>query len=147
MTVADIDACYATNQRGALLGIKHVVGPMRKNGSGSVVNIGSVAAVKGHVGIAAYSGTNAATVGITRASAVELAAERIRVNVVHPGYFATEMLDGLTQGEGANAGVSVTPMKRSALPEEIVGTIVYLQSDDSCFVTGSQFTVDGGYTA
>jgi 3alpha(or 20beta)-hydroxysteroid dehydrogenase len=147
MTVADLDACYRTNQLGTLLGIKHVVVPMRQNGSGSIVNIGSVAAIKAHKAIAAYSGTKAAVIGITKAAALELAAEQIRVNVVHPGYFATAILDAATNNADRNsAGDQVTPMGRTAKPAEIVGTIVYLLCDDSQFVTGAQFTIDGGYT-
>jgi 3alpha(or 20beta)-hydroxysteroid dehydrogenase len=147
MTVAELDACYRTNQLGTLLGIKHVVGPMRRNGSGSIVNVGSVAANKGHVGVAGYAGTKAAIIGITRAAALELAAEQIRVNVVHPGYFVTDMLEQVTSGQAREVGAAMTPMKRAAEPDEIVGTIAYLLSDDSKFVTGSQLAVDGGYLA
>ena len=146
MTVDDLDACYRVNQRGPLLGMKHVIGPMRRNGGGSIVNIGSVGALKGLRALAGYAGTKSAIIGITRASAVELAADQIRVNVVHPGFFDTALLATGSSGGGRDMGSKYTPMKRTAMPDEIVGTIVYLLSDESSFVTGTQIVVDGGYT-
>ncbi|MBV8272012.1 MAG: SDR family oxidoreductase [Cupriavidus sp.] len=147
MTVESLDTCYRTNQLGTLLGLKHVVGPMRANGMGSIVNIGSVAALKGHAGTAAYAGTKAAQVGITIAAATELAPYNIRVNVVHPGFVLTEMLKEAMGPDGGEVAAAMTPMKRAALPEEIVGTVVYLLSDESSYTTGVQFAVDGGYAS
>lgn len=146
MTVEMLDTCYRTNQLGPLLGIKHAVGPMRRNGSGSIVNIGSVAALKGHAGAAAYAGTKAAQNGITISAAIELAVDDIRVNVIHPGYTLTEMLQETTGGKGAEFGAANVPMLRSARPDEIVGAVIYLLSDESSYTTGAQIAVDGGYS-
>jgi 3alpha(or 20beta)-hydroxysteroid dehydrogenase len=146
MQVEELDRLYRTNQLGPLLGLKHVVGPMRTAGAGSVVNIGSPAGVKGLVNIAGYAGTKAAMSGITKSAAVELAPDRIRVNLVIPGFFDTKVLSDATGGKGAELGARFTPLGRTAQPSEIVGTIIYLLSDDSLFVTGTEIRVDGGYT-
>lgn len=142
----DLDRLYQVNQLGPLLGMKHVVPAMRRVGGGSIVNIGSPAGVKGLPTITAYAGTKAALSGITKSAAAELAPEQIRVNIVIPGFFDTQMLADITGGRAAKIGSAVTPMKRIAQPQEITGTIIYLLSDDSLFVTGTEIRVDGGYT-
>lgn len=142
----DIERLCRINLMGPLLGIKHVVGPMRAVGSGSIINIGSPAGVKALPFIAAYAATKGSMSGVTKSVAVELAAEAIRVNLVIPGFFDTQMLSEASHGKGAAIGATVTPMKRTAQPHEIVGTIVYLLSDDSLFVTGTEIRVDGAYT-
>jgi 3alpha(or 20beta)-hydroxysteroid dehydrogenase len=142
----DIDRLYRINQLGPILGIKHVVGPMRAAGGGSIVNIGSPAGVKGLPMLTAYAATKAALHGITRSVAVELAPENIRVNIVVPGFFDTEILAETTGGKGPELAQRYVPMKRIAQPEEMVGTIVYLLSDDSRYVTGTEIRVDGAYT-
>jgi len=146
MRQEDLDRLYRTNQLGPLLGIKHVVGAMRQAGAGSIVNIGSPAGVKGLPRLTGYAGTKAALLGITKSAAVELASEQIRVNLVIPGFFETAVLMEATGGRGAEIGARFTPMGRVAQPPEIVGTIVYLLSEDSRFVTGAEIRVDGGYT-
>jgi 3alpha(or 20beta)-hydroxysteroid dehydrogenase len=134
----------ATNQIGALLGIKHTVPAMREAGGGSIVNIGSIAALRGMADISAYSGTKAAICGITRSAAMELASDNIRVNTIHPGVFATQMLEDAMGSEGLTYGAQVTPMGRVGQPEEMVGPVVFLLGDESSFVTGSTLSVDGG---
>lgn len=146
MTVELMEAGYRVNQLGPLLGMKHVAGAMRKNGSGSIVNVGSGACLRGSPHFAIYAATKSAIVGMSRAAAMELAADQVRVNVVHPGFFVTDLLMEGTQGAGRELGAMVTPMKRAAEPEEIVGTMVYLMSDESSFVTGTELVVDGGFT-
>lgn len=142
----DIERLCRINLMGPLLGIKHVVGPMRAAGMGSIVNIGSPAGVKALPFIAAYAATKGSMSGVTKSVAVELAAENIRVNLVIPGFFDTQILADATRGKGAELGAKLTPMKRTAQPQEIVGTILYLLSDDSAFVTGTEIRVDGAYT-
>lgn len=142
----DIDRLYRINQLGPILGIKHVVGPMRAAGGGSIVNIGSPAGVKGLPMLTAYAATKTALHGITRSVAVELAPENIRVNIVIPGFFDTQILAETTGGQGPELAKRYVPMKRIAQPDEMVGTIVYLLSDDSRYVTGTEIRVDGAYT-
>lgn len=142
----DIDRLYRINQLGPILGIKHVVPAMRAAGGGSIVNIGSPAGVKGLPMLAAYAASKAALHGVTRSVAVELAPENIRVNIVVPGFFDTQILSEVSQGQGPELARRYVPMKRIAQPEEMVGTIVYLLSDDSRYVTGTEIRVDGAYT-
>ncbi len=144
--MADIEEIIGINQIGVLLGMKHAVPALRDNGAGSIVNIGSAASLRAHAGVAVYSGAKAAVVGMSLSAAAELAPQGLRVNVVHPGYFDTRLLDESSRGMGRTIGVERTPLGRVAEPQEIVGTIVYLLSDESGFVTGAQITVDGGLT-
>ncbi|HEX7872320.1 MAG TPA: glucose 1-dehydrogenase [Sphingobium sp.] len=146
LTREDFDAMVGVNQYGVLLGIQAVIAPMRRAGKGAIVNIGSAAALRAHSNICAYAGTKAAVVGMSLSAAAELARYNIRVNVVHPGYFDTRLLDESSQGTGRSMGAERTPLGRVARPEEIVGAVTLLLSDESAFVTGAQLTVDGGLT-
>jgi 3alpha(or 20beta)-hydroxysteroid dehydrogenase len=134
----------STNQIGVLLGIKHCVPAMRVAGGGSIVNIGSIGALRGMADISGYSGTKAAVSGISRSAAMELASANIRVNTIHPGVFATQMLDESMGSEGEIYGAKVTPLGRVGQPHEMAGPVVFLLSDESSFVTGSTLSVDGG---
>ncbi len=134
----------ATNQNSVLLGIKHVVGPMRAEKSGSIVNIGSIAVRRGMAGISAYSGAKAAVAGITRAAAVELGPDGIRVNTIHPGPFATRMMRENAEPEVLAAVLAAMPLRRMGEPKEIVGPVLFLLSDESSYVTGAELSVDGG---
>jgi 3alpha(or 20beta)-hydroxysteroid dehydrogenase len=135
---------FATNQLAVLLGIKHVVGPMRSIGSGSIVNIGSVAVRRGMARISAYSGVKSAVSGITRSTAMELAPENIRVNAIHPGTFDTRMLAESMGADALAYAADVTPMNRAGNPREMTGPVVFLLSDESSYVTGAELPVDGG---
>ncbi|WP_408587942.1 SDR family NAD(P)-dependent oxidoreductase [Novosphingobium sp.] len=139
--IADL---IATNQTSILLGMKYVVGPMRAGGGGSIVNIGSVAALRGMAGISAYSGAKAAVAAMTRAAAIELAPDRIRVNVVHPGPFATRMLSDSMGSEGEEYAKAAVPMGRVGQPREMAGPVLFLLSDESSYITGAELSVDGG---
>lgn len=133
----------ATNQTAVLVGIKHVVGPMRAAGRGSIVNIGSATARRGMAQVSAYSGVKAAVAGITRAAAMELAPDNIRVNAIHPGAFATQMLT--SAGDDAIAmAAAATPLGRVGHPSEMAGPVLFLLSDESSYVTGAELDVDGG---
>ena len=142
----DIDYLYRVNQLGPILGIKHVVGPMREAGCGSIVNIGSPAGVKGLPMLTAYAASKAALSGVTRTVAVELAPHGIRVNLVVPGFFDTDLLSENTGGKSAELAERYVPMRRIAQPQEMVGTILYLLSDDSLYTSGTEIRVDGAYT-
>lgn len=137
----------AVNQMGVMLGMQHVSPLMRAHGSGSIVNVGSAAGVRSHPGMVTYGGTKAAVIGMSLAAAGELAAHAVRVNVVVPGFFDTRLLEEGSRGEGLRLGVELCPMKRVADPEEIVGPVVFLLSDEASYVTGATLAVDGGLTA
>lgn len=146
MATAEIMQLIAVNQLGVWHGMRAVAPAMRAAGGGSIVNIGSAAGIRAHAGVVAYSGTKAAVVGMSLSAAAELAPDNIRVNVIHPGFFDTRLLDESSHGRGREMGVKRTPLGRVAQPGEIVGATTFLLSDESAFVTGAQLTVDGGLT-
>jgi NAD(P)-dependent dehydrogenase (short-subunit alcohol dehydrogenase family) len=128
--------------------MKAAVPAMRNRGGGSIINISSVFGIIGSAGSAAYHGTKGAVRLLTKAAAVQYAPEKIRVNSIHPGVILTPMVaDAITRKEELDALVSSTPMKRGAQPEEVGWCVVFLASDESSFVTGSELVVDGGWTA
>jgi 3alpha(or 20beta)-hydroxysteroid dehydrogenase len=133
------------NQFGCFLGMKAVVGAMERAGGGSIVNISSVAGLRGIPSAFAYSATKWALRGMTKSAAIELAPRGIRVNSVHPGPIDTEMLKVRTDEENARR-VQQVPMKRMGTSEEVARLVLYLLSDESAYVTGAEMTIDGGVT-
>ena len=131
------------NQLGCFIGMKAVVPLMEKSGGGSIVNISSVAGLRGSPGAIAYSATKWALRGMTKAAAVDLAPKGIRVNSIHPGPIDTEMLNVRTTEERA-ARLQLVPMKRMGESEEVANVIAFLASDAASYVTGCCINVDGG---
>src|SRR5262249_19025570 len=116
---------------------------MRARGGGSIVNVASVFGVTGSDGYAAYAASKAAIIALTKTAALELAADRIRVNAICPGGVSTP----LNEHEPAGGVVPLTPLGRRAHVSEISGAVAYLASDDATFVTGTELVIDGGYLA
>lgn len=145
-TDQDWDEITRVNQRGPFLGMRTVAPAMRKAGGGSIVNISSGAGLRGVRNMIAYATSKWALRGMTKCAALELAKDRIRVNSVHPGVIETPMLkhnpDALNQ-----AMVRATPISRIGQPEDIARMVLYLASDAASFITGAEFSVDGGATA
>ncbi len=131
------------NQLGCFLGMKAVVGAMERSGGGSIVNISSVAGLRGSPGAFAYSATKWALRGMTKAAAIDLAPRRIRVNSVHPGPIDTEMLKIRSEEVNLQRTQQV-PMKRMGTSEEVARLVLFLLSDESVYVTGAEVTIDGG---
>ena len=136
---------FLVNQFGTYLGMRHAAAPMRAAGGGAIVNISSIAGQVGFPGAAAYVGTKWAVRGMTKTAAIELAPDHIRVNSVHPGFIDTPMLEN-NPPETNQAGIEATPLKRLGKPEEIAAAVAWLCGPDAAFVTGSEVTVDGGWT-
>lgn len=145
-TEEDWDSVVNINQKGVWLGMKHAVPAMRQRGAGSIINISSIYGLIGSGGSAAYHGTKGAVRLLTKTAAIQYAPEKIRVNSIHPGVILTPMLDMATP-EQLRPLIDATPLKRLAQPEEVGWCAVFLASDESSFVTGSELVVDGGYTA
>lgn len=148
-SVDNYEATFATNVLGTLLSMKHEMRAMRAHGSGSIVNLSSVA---GHVGIAGasvYVASKHAVEGLTKSAALEGAPHGVRVNAVAPGPVATDMLERFVGGsEEAKAGFLATvPARRAATADEIAQTVLFLAGDKARYLTGQSLVVDGGYTA
>lgn len=148
-TAANYRATFDTNVLGTLLSLKYELPVMLAQGSGSIINLSSVAGRVGMAGASVYVASKHAVEGLTKSAALEVAAQGIRVNAVAPGPVETAMLTRFTGGnEEAKEGLlGMMPAKRSAAPEEIAQTIVFLASDKARFLTGQSIVVDGGYTA
>ena len=138
----------AVNQTGPFLGMRAAIPAMRRAGGGSIVNISSALASVGYGDSASYTAAKGALTALTRTVAVELATERIRVNVVHPGVIDTPMVDDAMGDDeaGRAAQLEVAPMRRIGLADEVAAAVLYLASDEASFVTGAIVPVDGGLT-
>lgn len=121
---------------------------MAERGSGIVINIGTVQSQLGRQTIAPYGATKGGLVMLPKGMAADLSRFNIQVNAISPGYFATEMNKALVEEEAFNNWViNRTPAMRWGKLDELVGTLIYLSSDASSFVTGQNLFVDGGMTA
>ena len=134
------------NQTGVFLGIKHAVPAMRRAGGGSIVNISSIAGLIGLPNIPAYQASKGAVRLLTKNAAVQYATDKIRVNSVHPGRIETPMTAPLAP-ERREMLLRLTPLGRDGTAEEVAYGVLYLASDESSYVTGTELVIDGGYTA
>ena len=135
------------NALGVFLGTKHVVPEMRRVGGGSIINIASTSAITASAVASAYHASKGAVRSFTRAAAMQYAAENIRVNSVYPGGVDTLMVTEAYDPSYLDDRMGHVPMRRRGRPEEIAYGVLYLASDESSFVTGSELVIDGGSTA
>ena len=147
-TAAEWDQVMEVNLRAAFLAIRLAHGQLKRSG-GAVVNIGSVHAVATSAGMAAYAASKGGLVALTRAAAVELAPDGIRVNALLPGAVDTPMMraGAARFEEGIDHIGSRTPLGRVAQPEEIARSLLFLAGPDASYITGTTLTVDGGVLA
>ena len=142
------DGQMAVHAKGMFLGAKHAIPHMRKSGGGSIINISSINGLIGSPTSAAYHAAKGAVRLFSKAAAVQCAGDKIRVNSVHPGYAMTPLTRGMfSDPKQLNVRIARVPMGRAAVADEIANAILYLASDESSFVTGSEVVVDGGVTA
>ena len=134
------------NQYGCFLGMKAVVAAMERSGGGSIVNISSVAGLKGSPGSFAYAATKWALRGMTKSAAIDLGGRRIRVNSVHPGPIDTDMIAFRTP-EQREERMKQVPMHRYGTPEEVAQLVAFLLSDESSYITGAEIAIDGASSA
>jgi 3alpha(or 20beta)-hydroxysteroid dehydrogenase len=125
------------NQIGTFLGMKAVIGSLRRAGGGSIVNISSTAGFAPMEGLCAYAASKFAIRGMTKVAALEFGRDGVRVNSVHPGGIDTPMNDGLPE-------MIKLPIPRRGKPEEVSDLVVFLAGDASAYCTGSEFIIDGG---
>jgi cyclopentanol dehydrogenase len=142
------DRIFAVNVKGAFLGCKAVIPAMQKSAAPTIVNISSMYGIIAAPNAAAYEASKGAVRNLTKAAAVDLKEFGIRVNSVHPGVIATAMTnDILASEEGTKALLGTTILGRPGQPEEVSAVVLFLSSDESSFMTGSEVVVDGGYIA
>lgn len=141
------DRMIAINQTGVFLGMQAVAPLMIRQGSGSIVNISSIAGLRGAGSAFAYGATKWAVRGMTKSAAQELAPHGIRVNSIHPGIIKTPMADEFTR-KGVNESVMQRiPMGHFAEAMDVANLALFLASDESRYSSGSEFVVDGAMTA
>ena len=135
------------NAKGTFLGTRSAIPEMRKIGGGSIVNISSIAGLVG-TPTTAYAASKGAIRLFTKSTAIQYAKEGIRANSVHPGLIDTEMVAPMLSDEPSRqAGASEHPLGRIGTSEDVAYGVLYLASDESSFVTGSELVIDGGFTA
>jgi 3alpha(or 20beta)-hydroxysteroid dehydrogenase len=137
-TRADWEATLSVNLTGAWLGMRAVIPAMRRAGGGCIVNVSSTAGLQGYAGVAAYVASKWGLRGLTKAAAVELGTDGIRVNSLHPGPVRTPMIDGY--GDDV---IADQPLRRFGEPAEVTATLLFILSG-ATHTTGTEFVVDGG---
>lgn len=158
LSLADWQRQQAINLDGVFLGVKHCIPLMRDSGNGSIINMSSVAGLKGSANLSAYNATKGGVRLFTKGVALECGQQRwpIRVNSVHPGIIDTPIwtkvnLDFLQEGENAvdldsMAEVAV-PTGIKGLPRDIANGVLFLASDEASYITGTELVIDGGLSA
>lgn len=153
ITEEEWDTLMAVNVKGVFFCTKHAIPYMKANGSGSVINLSSIYGIIGAADIPPYHASKGAVRLMTKNDALIYAADNIRVNSVHPGFIWTPLVEKLAHGMPEGAGAfrkhldSKHPIGHVGEPDDIGWGIVYLASERSKFVTGSELVIDGGYTA
>lgn len=151
-SLADWRAVLSVNLDGVFLGMRHAGPAIAEAGGGSVINLSSILGKVGMAGTAAYCASKGGVALLTKSAALEWAPLGIRVNSVHPGFIETPMVaDALHAAENGNEMrdqlIAAHPLGRFGVPREIADAVVFLASDESSFMTGSELVVDGGFTA
>lgn len=148
---AMFDAVIGVNLKGVFLGLRHVLPVMVQQGSGTVVNTASTAALFGGPGMAPYVASKHGVLGLTKVASADVAPLGIRVNAVCPGPVETRMMRSLEAQRSPNnpqaihdANAANTPTGRYAMPEEVANLVMYLCSDLSGDITGTHIVIDGG---
>ena len=158
MSLADWRSQTAVNLDGVFLGTKHALPLMRKSGGGSIINVSSIAGIRASPNVSGYCATKGAVRLFTKSVALECAAAKdgVRVNSLHPGMVETPIWDTLigTGGDGSNlrprgpplAAITAVavPLRCAGMVDEIAAGIIWLASDESCYVTGAELVIDGG---
>lgn len=147
------DEVMGVNVKGVFFGTKHVVPKMKKAGGGSIINLSSIYGSVGAGDLPPYHASKGAIVIMSKNDAIFYAKDNIRVNSVHPGFIWTPLVENLAKN--SEIGVdefkksldSKHPLGHTGEPDDIAYGVVYLASDESKFVTGSELMIDGGYTA
>ena len=143
------DTVMDVNAKGVFLGTKHVIPEMKKSGGGSIINISSISGLVGQPTIQpVYNASKGAVRIFTKSTAVQYGRYGIRANSIHPGAIDTDMISHRIQGEESKNRIKNTvPLQRVAKPIEIAYGALFLASEESSYMTGSEMVIDGGVTA
>jgi NAD(P)-dependent dehydrogenase (short-subunit alcohol dehydrogenase family) len=149
---AEWDFVQAINVKGVFFCTKHAIRHLRKAGGGSIINLSSIYGLVSAPDVPPYHASKGAVRLMTKTDALIYAAEKIRVNSIHPGFIWTPMVEGFLKGqgdleEGREAVGALHPLGHMGEPDDIAWGCVYLASDEAKFVTGAELVIDGGYTA
>lgn len=154
LSEAEWDQVQAINVKGVFFSTKHAIPHMQRAGHGSIINLSSIYGLVGAPDVPAYHASKGAVRLMSKTDALIYAPDGIRVNSVHPGFIWTPMVDHYLRDSGAtdlDAARRETdrlhPLGHMGEPDDIAWGVVYLASDESKFVTGSELVIDGGYTA
>jgi NAD(P)-dependent dehydrogenase (short-subunit alcohol dehydrogenase family) len=152
LTEQEWDKVMNVNVKGVFFCTKHTIPYMLKAGSGSIINLSSIYGLVGAADVPPYHASKGAVMIMTKNDALTYAKKKIRVNSVHPGFIWTPMVENFAKTDGKAeevraALVALHPLGHLGEPEDIAFGILYLASDESKFVTGSELVIDGGYTA
>lgn len=149
LSEAEFNRVCAINQTSVFLGTKHVIPSMQRAGGGSIVNISSISGIVAIYGTpnVAYAASKFAVRGITKQVAIEYGKDSIRANSVHPGYIKTKMMTDALDEEGIKIASASVPIGRVGEVADVSNLVVFLASDESGFITGSEYIIDGGLTA
>jgi NAD(P)-dependent dehydrogenase (short-subunit alcohol dehydrogenase family) len=144
VSLEDYNRIIAINQTGVFLGMRHCAPLMRKDGAGSIINISSIWGLVGARDVAPYQASKGAVTLMTKNAAMTFAPV-IRANSIHPGIIWTPLIERQDPAISQSL-VDVTPLGRMGQPHEVAYAALFLASDESSYVTGTQLVVDGGYT-
>ena len=139
----DFEAVVDTNLKGVFYCTKAVSKLMMKKRSGRIVNMASVVGITGNAGQTNYAASKAGVIGFSKSAAKELASRGITVNMVAPGFIATDMTDAMNE-KAKEAVLGTIPMKREGQPEDVANAVLFLVSDNAAYITGQIVNVDGG---
>ena len=147
-SVEEWDRIMAVNVKGVFLGTKHSIAEMRKVAGGSIINISSTAGLVGSPRGSAYTASKGGVRLLTKSTAVQYAADGIRANSIHPGPIDTEMIaENIGTPEGLAQSVARVPLGRVGNVVDVAYGALFLASDESSYMTGSELVIDGGVTA
>ena len=139
----DFDAVINTNLKGVFYCTKVVSKLMMKKRSGRIINMASVVGLMGNAGQTNYAAAKAGVIGFSKSAAKELAARGITVNMVAPGFIATDMTAAMTD-KAKEMTLTGIPLKRMGEPEDVANAVIFLASDNATYITGQTINVDGG---
>lgn len=153
ITEAEWDHVQAINVKGVFFGVKHAIPHLKRAGGGSIINLSSIYGIVGAPDLPPYHASKGAVRLMSKTDALIYAPDRIRVNSVHPGFIWTPLVEDFLRSQSGDAAAgrkaidALHPLGHMGEPDDIAMGVVYLASDESKFVTGTELVIDGGYTA